>query len=475
MNLESRAAQNGRTYKRVSNIHGGEYHGPCPSCGGNDRFHIWPSQGDHGTFWCRSCRLGGDAIEYLMKIEGLSFPAACKEVGKEISEQEEYQAPKFKRPATAAESFTPRATVAASDLWIEHATKLVDWSHEQLLANDMQMVWLASRGLSIEAVKAYRLGWNAGENGKDLYRAREAWGLDTVLKEDGKTKKKLWLPIGLTIPYYIDGTLQRIRIRRPEGEPRYYLVPGSNMAPMVLGADSRAFVVVESELDALLVHHLASDLIGAVSQGNSTAKPDAFAATALSSSLSILVALDSDDAGMNASIWWKKHFPQAERWPVPVGKDPGDAFKAGLNIREWILAGLPPVFSVSDKPDTPASLPRVQDNSGASVVAPAAETEQPGELLTRTATTYTAKDGRRLTVTDNVSEYARLVALGEIVFDSKEIAHVKTLGADQDLAARFLDAKQMFPGSRIIASDPDYQAPTESDRTRYQGKYHNAK
>lgn len=343
-------ASKGRTYKKAGDTHGGEFHGPCPICGGTDRFHIWPQQGDYGTYWCRSCDKAGDAIQYLMDVEQMTFREAAKTVGKDVADQEEYQAPTFKRPVPTGEAFAPRETVPAAELWVEHATKLADWAHQQLLDSPDQLAWLARRGLDRDAVIAYGLGWNPGEKGKDLYRARESWGLPTVLKEDGKTKKKLWLPIGLVIPYRIDGILQRLRIRRTEGEPRYYLVPGSNTAPMLLGATAKAFVIVESELDALLIHHRAGDLAGVISQGNSTAKPDAPATAALTSALTILVALDSDEAGMQASVWWRKQFTQAERWPVPVGKDPGETYQAGTDIREWVKAGLPPVFHVVPAP-----------------------------------------------------------------------------------------------------------------------------
>lgn len=490
MNLLDIAQKDGRTYKRVSSIHGGEYHGPCPVCGGNDRFHVWPEQGDYGTFWCRGCSLGGDAIEYLMKIEDIPFPAACKEVGKEVPKNEDYQRPKIRNHNAASEGFTPRSCDGPADLWREHATKLVDWAHAQLFENTEQLQWLADRGINLETVKRNRLGWNSGEKGKDLYRAREAWGLETVTKEDGK-KKKLWLPIGLTIPYYarpltLDPgplTLQRVRIRRPEGEPRYYVVPGSSMGPMVLGHQSRAFVIVESELDAILIHQQAGDLVGAISQGNASARPDVASASYLSSALSILIALDSDDAGMKETIWWKKHFPQAERWPVPVGKDPGDAFKAGIDLREWIKAGLPPVLTLPPLPERgykPAITAPIQDNnSGASVSASPAETEQRQSLdpcplgpplgsltLVPAAQVITSKDGRQVFITDDRAEYDQLAAAGKIVFDSKEIAFVKLSGADQNAAARFLDAKQTFPGCRIISADPDYVRPEEQPKRK---------
>ena len=43
----------------------------------------------------------------------------------------------------------------------------------------------------------------------------------------------------------------------------------------------------------------------------------------------ILVALDFGDgdlAGAKGWPWWQGQFSQARRWPVPAGKDPGEAF-----------------------------------------------------------------------------------------------------------------------------------------------------
>ncbi len=36
---------------------GREYHGPCPACGGEDRFVVWPE-----TAWCRQCHLSWDIV-----------------------------------------------------------------------------------------------------------------------------------------------------------------------------------------------------------------------------------------------------------------------------------------------------------------------------------------------------------------------------------------------------------------------------
>lgn len=368
MNLLDRAS-NHATYRKHSTAKGGEYVGPCPvksTCNGagDDRFHIWPEQDDHGTWWCRICGKGGDAIQFLIEVEGKSFLEACSIVGKEAPEQQEYRTPAPKRKPE--ESWRPTAPASPADKWLEHAEKFVDFAHEQLLAAGdgpgTPLEYLAGRGISRAAAVKHRLGWNPGEKGNDMYRAREGWGLETVLKEGGK-KRKLWLPIGLVIPFPATGMLRRIRIRIPEGrrpenfKTPYYVVPGSAMDTFTINPSARAFFIVEAELDGILIDDKAGDLTGVMAMGNNSAKPTAEAHQLLTESMHIANALDydlqtdsNDNPGGVAWLWWKRQFAQAERWPVPVGKDPGDAFKGGVDIRAWVKAGLPPALTVPPAP-----------------------------------------------------------------------------------------------------------------------------
>lgn len=60
---------------------GGEWAGPCPRCGGNDRFIVWPehrSGATGGKYLCRGCAPeGGDCIQFLRDFHGMSYPEAC--------------------------------------------------------------------------------------------------------------------------------------------------------------------------------------------------------------------------------------------------------------------------------------------------------------------------------------------------------------------------------------------------------------
>ncbi len=345
----------GQLYRRVgsSSVRGPEYHGPCPVCGGNDRFHLWPEQGT-GSFWCRGCEKGGDLVEFYRWRDGVGYKDACQRAGIDAKTYAAQSTPSTKNNTTSA-LFVPRSADPVLPAWSEHAAKFADWCHLQLLNTPNQLAWLAARGIDADLVAQFNLGWNP----VDTWRAREAWGLPTLLRGDGKPKK-LWLPQGLIIPQSIDNTVARLRIRRPDGEPKYYVVPGSSREPFVTGTES-AYVVVESELDAISLHGAAGDLVGCVAMGNSTAKPTAALWMLLQRSIHISVSLDSDApkknqqtgkmeaAGASASRWWLTNVPTAERVPMIGGKDPGEAYQNGVNLRAWVLAGLPPRFHLKDR------------------------------------------------------------------------------------------------------------------------------
>lgn len=346
-------AQHHVKLKKVSSTGGGEWQGPCPACGGTDRFHVWPEKNNKGSYWCRGCGKNGDAIQFLRDFDGKTFKEACDYLNITMDEKNYTPpAPKKEKPV-----FEPVEHQSPADIWQERAQKFVSWAYDNLKQNKEVMDWLAARGINAAAVDKYRLGWNPGENGKDLYRPRQTWGLPAENNEKTGRPKKLWIPIGLTVPYCPPlagvaqsdggGVIQRIRIRRPEGEPRYYVIPGSAMGTMILEPWRKAFVIVESELDAIAVAE-ASELVGAVAMGSSHAKPDKFSYAILRDSTQILNALDYDKAGAAAMQWWKEQFPtNCDRWPVPQGKDPGEAYQLGTDLKSWIEAGLAPSVTMS--------------------------------------------------------------------------------------------------------------------------------
>lgn len=318
-------------------------------------------------FYCFGCGAGGDVVEFMIRVTGRPFSDVIKSLAGRagIGLLESYlydktyqyrtpRAPGIPGEKRQAVKPAPQKDEKQSDpapgVWVEHAEKLVSWAHEKLLENDEQLAWLAGRGINGEAVEKFRLGWNPGKDGRDLWRPRESWGLPTVMRENKKgksVKKKLWIPQGLIIPFFEEDQQagkpapQRIRIRRIEGEPRFFILPGSVMDMMILGEDERSYLVVESELDGIMCHMLAGDMCSVVALGSSSAKPDEKIMEKLRNSAVILLGLDYDAPGRKAMKWWKEEFHQVKIWPVPDGGDPGEAYQSGVDIRQWIWAGLP--------------------------------------------------------------------------------------------------------------------------------------
>ncbi|MGB3223846.1 MAG: hypothetical protein WBB23_13670 [Desulforhopalus sp.] len=347
--------------RRASVAHGGEYHSACPACGDggkgkkSDRFHIWPDKPNGGIgvgrFWCRQCGVSGDTIEFLVRFENMTFPAACAELGIVL---EGNQSSGVRRPVTPripskpGFSQQPREYDLPAGIWSKKAAAFLDDCHRRLLDRPDALQWLADRGINIEAVIRYRLGYNESSKGKDRYRPRRLWGLPEEKNSKGRPAR-LWLPRGWVIPLIAaDGAVIQLRIRRLDEDIaafmdniKYLMIKGSCPGTMVLHPDAEAHAVVESGFDAILIASNFDGLIGVVTTWNSSAKPDARSTTILHRSQCILNCLDFDDAGRNEQTWWSETFRRNKRWPPPVGKDPGEAFEAGVDIRRWILEGLP--------------------------------------------------------------------------------------------------------------------------------------
>jgi len=62
------------------------------------------------------------------------------------------------------------------------------------------------------------------------------------------------------------------------------------------------------------------------------------------------MALDWDTPGQKAWEWWRDNFRNTKLWPVPVGKDSGEAFEKGVDIKQWTTEGLPPVLTMGFNP-----------------------------------------------------------------------------------------------------------------------------
>lgn len=129
---------------------GANYQGLCPFHGEKTpSFNVNPAR---GIFHCFGCGVGGNAITFVMKMEGLSFPEAVKFLGKRVGVEIE------DRPVTAAEK---RRQDEREELYgiMDLAARLYREALERSEEAGAARRYLETRGVDRETSEAYRLGF----------------------------------------------------------------------------------------------------------------------------------------------------------------------------------------------------------------------------------------------------------------------------------------------------------------------------
>jgi len=347
----------------------GEYAGPCPECGGEDRFLVWPSDGDSGGFWCRQCGFSGDGIDYLREVEGRSFREACEVAECEgkarsvtggtqtghtsngHSEQKEGSVTPGHPGSHTRHTSGDSAPVLASpsqrsappgEEWQARGYKFVRVCR-RLLWEDGKgagSAWsyLEGRGFNRETIDAACIGVNP----ETQFDSPSEWGRDS--------DRRMWLPRGIVIPWIHASHLWGLNIRRPNGdvEPdakedwkgrKYQRAAGSTNA--LYGADAldgRPVALVEGEFDALAIRQ-ETDEVAAVATGSTAwARAPRWRAL-LRCAPVVLVCFDPEEAGEQAAEYWTETLPNAYRWR-PHLHDAAEMLEADADIARWIDEGL---------------------------------------------------------------------------------------------------------------------------------------
>ncbi|MEZ4699206.1 MAG: primase-helicase zinc-binding domain-containing protein [Rhodothermales bacterium] len=304
--------------RRAGATNGGEHAGPCPWCGGRDRFRVWPNQGASGRYWCRRCGRSGDAIRLVRELRGLGYREACAAVGVIAS------------PTEKSLDRTPERLVPPSEAWQEQAWCEAERARDRLWAPDggRALDWLRRRGLADRTIALASLGYQPADRRDPPAR----WGLDQP--------NDVYLPRGITIPWIIDGSIWRLNVRRPAGTPRYIGPAGSSNG--LYNADdiqaARPVVLVEGEIDALSVMQDAPG-VAAVATGSTSGGRRRHWIDRLQRAGTVLVAFDSDPAGEQAARFWLDTLPLARRWR-PYWDDANAMLQDGIDLHAWVGRGL---------------------------------------------------------------------------------------------------------------------------------------
>ena len=327
MQLLFLAQEVGLQPRKKASTEGGEYYSPCPRCGGKDRFYIQPNKkmkNCSGYYRCRQCEISGDSIQFCRDIMGLSFQEAVERVNATVPTNSFFRS-KF----NVTKEYRPVQLKLPTDRWLERAKVVVEESHKQILMKPEILEYLKSRGIPLEAVRRYKIGWNK----EDIWNDKIDWGIES---EEGKF---VWIPKGILIPTSDpSGKIIRLKVRRSgwkldDEYPKYVAVSGSMNGLSIVGDTKRdVMVVVEAELDAYAIHSAANDFTFVVAVGSNIKNPDNITDYLAKKASILLICHDNDEGGEIMLEKWKKLYKHADGFPVPNGKDVGEYIVAGGDV-----------------------------------------------------------------------------------------------------------------------------------------------
>lgn len=332
MNIKTLVEQD-TTLSREARSSGGrgiEYAGPCPFCGGTDRFRVWPDHpdSDGGEWWCRVCDRGGDVIAYRVE-RGEITP---KEAGRLRNDNGDNRRRSTRgKPKERLKPPTKLSTEAPVTAWREQAARFADYCAEQIWESDNAgLAHLRDRGLTDDTIRAWGLGWH----GKSRRRPAKKWGLSD--------DKAIYLARGITIPWRVDGDVWHVKARvfedwGPDRDtPKYIRVKGGE--PSLYGLDrmesQHTVVICEGELDAALLWQEAGDLVDVVAVGTKTQRLNPRALARLTGAARWFLALDNDADDKAGE--WQEWSSRVRRIRPLEGNDITDFHQAGGDLRAWI-------------------------------------------------------------------------------------------------------------------------------------------
>jgi len=142
-----------RRHAALKRIAPAEWAGPCPRCGGTDRFSV-NTRKSGGIFNCRGCGVKGNVIALVMHADGCSFKQAVERLsGEPVTEA------RPRPPAVAEMHSDPGAIKRAAAVWDEALP----------IAGTDGEAYLARRGIGLDDVPNYgglrwhpRCPWETG-------------------------------------------------------------------------------------------------------------------------------------------------------------------------------------------------------------------------------------------------------------------------------------------------------------------------
>ncbi len=307
--------------KKIAGSGGGEWAGPCPFCGGEDRFRVQPYKKPHGIWLCRNCTDGkwDTAAGYVMRRDNCNFITALETLsmrnfivsaGKILNDTQDNNRAQWE---TTANEFLQDSI---KHLWQPEGAGALEYLHK--------------RGLNDDTLRMWNIGYSPEKGICDAWD----WGVND--------QEEIWIPRGIIIPCEDENGLQYLKIRQntTDHKKRYTSITGSHAA--LFGAwtlqDVFTAFLFEGEFDVMLAYQTGFTGCGYCSMpAGKTLQEDWYPLFAKIDNL--IIAMDNDEEGEKAAkelLNLSDQFIKAS--PLPTGKDLTEYLLSGGDVFEWLYS-----------------------------------------------------------------------------------------------------------------------------------------
>jgi hypothetical protein len=338
--------------------HGRYWIGPCPFCGGKDRFNI-RADGRETLWVCRHCSPDGthgkkyqDVVAYLAMKHNLPlYDASKKRRYEALEEIVKILGGNMESVTTAAPVERPAPQPIAPPEWQETAYEIMQICKRDIPAHVMGYLTGPDRLLTKSQLDCWDIGYSRG------------------FEHNG-----VWVPRGIVIPCFENGLIWYLKIRLVPGDKNKcvkcktpFTAPGvcacgtsnkyrgvTGNRPGLFGAGTLAgattlAIITEGEFDAMhiwtAINRLGRNDVGVITTGASShyIDPVTWSNSGLLKIQRFICLYDNDEAGEKAYQHTSQISARTTRFRLPVGKDVTEFIQRGGDITayvKFILGGL---------------------------------------------------------------------------------------------------------------------------------------
>lgn len=292
--------------------------GPCPKCGGEDRFHA-----KEDWFFCRQCNPnGGDAVDFLRWAGNMTFPQAVATLGGDTS-------PNIPdRPIPPAKTKERAATLTP-----DKARYIAQTAAEMLYSPDGEAAraYLEGRGLYSETWETFGLGYS-------LASLPGTW--DEQAGEFCTPKRPAicipWTRSDKQIPAIRYRFLTALPYTDTQGKQRTEKQTaqwGSNFSGLLFGGcalsgpnNISTVILTEGEINAMSIWQATAGAVDVLSLGSESAHLTEGAARSILRYARVIIWTDKAEIAQRC----KTLLPTALAYSDPNGRDANDWLRAGI-------------------------------------------------------------------------------------------------------------------------------------------------